>query len=213
VGEYLDGHFTSGEFLVSPRYHQVSVDLAADYTLSGLSQFHGEVGYTKRTQDGANGSSAPTSALAEQSGDVSGLTGVLAYQRDLTGKTSINVKLARAINVYVTAATPEVDTTAELDVVWNATSKIGVALGYQYQHSSIGATDIIGVDTPSRTDNLQQPSLAVKYQALDWLSVRPYMEYQRRSSTFEVFTFSGAMYGVELEARFGKQTPLSFQRP
>ena len=208
TGEYLYGHFTSGEFLLSPSYHQTSVDFAADYTLSGLSVFHGAVGYSSRTQQAEPG------VTGQQSGNISGLTGLLWYQRDLTGKTSINLKLSRAINVYITAATPEVDTIAELDAQWDATDKISVLLGYQYQHSSIGATDIVGVISPSRTDNLQTPSLAVRWQVLDWLSLRPYMQYQTRGSTDPaIYNFSGGIYGVQLEVRFGKQPPMLFVRP
>jgi hypothetical protein len=199
VADYLDGRFTSGEFLVTPKYHQTSAEFAADYTLSGLSVFHGAVGYTNRDQ--------------EQAGNVSGLTGLISYERDLTGKTSVSVRFSRAINVYVTAAAPEIDTTAEIDAVWHATTKIGVIAGYQYLHSNIGATDIIGVIAPSRVDRMQTPSLSVKYQALDWLSLRPYVQYQTRQSSFDVYSFTGAMYGVELEARLGQPLPLTLARP
>jgi hypothetical protein len=199
VGEYLDGHFTSGEFLVTPKYHQTTVDLAADYALSGLSIFHGAVGYTNRVQ--------------EQAADVRGLTGLISYERDLTGKTSVIFKAGRAINDYVTAAAPEVDTTAEIDALWHATTRIAVMLGYQYLHASIAATDIIAVEAPARVDNMQTPSVQVRYQALDWLSVRPYAQYQKRHSTDEVYGFTGNTIGIELEARFGKPEPLALVRP
>jgi hypothetical protein len=199
VAEYLDGHFTSGAFLVSPKYHQTSADFAADYTLSGLSIFHGAIGYTNRDEG--------------QAGNVSGLTGLISYERDLTGKTSVSVKVGRAINVYVTAAAPEIDTTAEINAVWNATTKIGAIVGYQYLHSNIGATDIIGVIAPARVDRLQTPSLSVKYQVLDWLSLRPYMQYQKRGSSDPSYVFSGNMYGIELEARLGQPQPLTLVRP
>ncbi len=199
VAGYLDGRFTSGEFLVTPKYRQYSGSLAADYSLSGLSLFHGAVGYTNRD--------------LEQAGKVSALTGVISYERDLTAKTSVNVTLIRALNIYVTAAAPEIDTSAEFDALWKPTAKIGVSVGYQYMHSSIGATDIIDVVAPARTDRLQTPNLQVKYQALDWLSLRPYMQYRSRQSSFTVYSFSGVQYGIELEARFGPAAPLTLARP
>ena len=191
-GEYLRGNYTSGTFLATPGYRQSTAEFAADYVLSGLSTFHGEVGYTDR--------------VLEQGGSISGITGLVSYQRDLTGKTSMTVKLSRAINTYVTAASPEVDTGAELDLTWNATSKIKVVAGYQYLHSSFSATDIQGVLTASRVDRLQTPSLSVMYQPLNWLIVRPYAQYQTRSSTarsagVDIFTFHGTTYGLELEGR------------
>jgi hypothetical protein len=186
-GEYLSGNFTGGDFLITPGYHQSTGELAADYVLSGLTTFHGAVGYTTRKED--------------QRGSTSGVTGLLSYQRNLTGKTSINLKVSRAINTYITAATPEIDTGAELDVAWNATEKIKVEAGYQWLHSSFAPTDIAGVVTATRVDRLQTSSLSVKYQPLKWLLVRPYAAYQTRSSTINIFTFNGTLYGIELEGR------------
>jgi hypothetical protein len=200
VAEYLDGRFTSGnEFLVTPRYHQVSADLAADYSLSGLSVFHGAVGYTKRD--------------LEQAGTISGLTGLISYERDLTAKTSVLAKLSRALNVYYSGAAPEIDTIGELDIVWQATSKIGLLAGYQWQHSDIGATDIVGYVAPSRVDRLQTPSASAKYQVLEWLSLRPYVQFQSRQSSIRDYEFIGNTYGVEVEVRFGAPQRLTLTRP
>jgi hypothetical protein len=189
--EYLYGHFTSAESVLTPRYHQTTAELAADYALSGLSTFHGAVGYTDRNQ--------------EQAGSLSGVTGLLSYQRDLTGKTSVTLKLSRAINTYVTYADSEVDTAAEIDVTWKTTEKIRVELGYVWLHSSIAATDIAGVVTPSRVDRLQTPTLSVKYQPLNWLLLRPYAQYQTRASSVDIYSFNGTLYGLELEARLPLQ--------
>jgi hypothetical protein len=186
-GEYLHGNFTGGTFLLTPGYRQSTAEFAADYVLSGLSSFHGAIGYSDR--------------IMERAGSISGLTGLLAYQRNLTGKTSITLKFSRAINTYITAATPEVDTAAEMDVAWNATVKIKVEAGYQWLHSSFSATDIAGVLTASRLDRLQTPTLSVKYRPVNWLIVHPYAQYQTRSSTVGVFSFHGTIYGLELEGR------------
>lgn len=186
-GEYLRGNFTGGAFLVTPGYRQSTAEFAADYVLSGLSSFHGAIGYTDR--------------VLEQAGSISGLTGLVVYQRSLTGKTSITLKLSRAINTYITAATPEVDTAAELDVTWNATTKIKVQAGYQWLQSSFSPTEIAGVLTASRLDRLQTPTVSVMYQPVNWLIVHPYAQYQTRSSTIGLFSFNGTLYGLELEGR------------
>ena len=98
TGEYLYGHFTSGEFLVSPSYHQTSVDFAADYTLSGLSVFRCAVGYSSARSRRSPAFQDSSPAIVRASRVCSG------SQRDLTGKTSTNFKLSRAINIYITAA-------------------------------------------------------------------------------------------------------------
>jgi hypothetical protein len=114
----------------------------------------------------------------------------------------VTLKLSRAINTYITYADSEIDTAAEFDVTWRATEKIRVDLGYVWQHSDIAATDIDGVLTPSRVDRLQTPTLSVRYQALDWLLVKPYAQYQTRASSNDIYTFDGTLYGIDLEVRW-----------
>jgi hypothetical protein len=186
-GQYLDGHFNNGDFFDTPNYRQSTAGLAADYMLSGLSTFHGAIGYTDR--------------VIEYAGSISGLTGLLSYERALTGKTSIMLKLSRAINTYISGAIPEVDTVAELDATWNATAKIKVTAGYQWLHSSFAAVDVDGVLTTPRVDRLQTPTASVIYQPLQWLIVRPYGQYQVRSSTLDLFSLHGTIVGLELEGR------------
>jgi hypothetical protein len=187
-GVFLRGNYTGGPFLVTPGYRQSTAEFAADYVLSGLSSFHGDIGYTDR--------------VMEEAGSISGLTGLAIYQRDLTGKTSITLKVGRAINTYITAASPEVDTSGEVDVTWNATTKIKVQAGYQYLHSAFSATELAGaLPTASRVDRLQTPTFSVMYQPTNWLLIHPYAQYQTRDSTQGIFTFHGTVYGLELEGR------------
>lgn len=184
-GEYLDGHFTSAEYVATPRYHQSTAELAATYVLSGLSSFNGAVGYTKRVQDNL--------------GNVSGVTGVLAYQRALTGKTSINLNVTRALNSYVAYATTELDTSAQLAVTWNATAKISVVASYHYTYSDFpGSAAQLGYD---RADHYQDSNFSVKYQALEWLFVEPSIEYRTRASNDYYYSFNGVLYGIEAQIR------------
>jgi hypothetical protein len=105
----------------------------------------------------------------------------------------------------VTYADSEIDTAAEVDATWNATTKIKVEAGYQWLHSSFAASDVAGVVTAARVDRMQTPVLSIKYQPIDVLMLRAYAQYQTRVSTIDLFTFNGMLYGVELEARLPLQ--------
>jgi hypothetical protein len=83
---FLNGHFNGQEFNLTPRYDQTTVEAAAKYVATGLSSFDGAVGYTRRSQESGETLGGPSV--------------MLAYQRNLTGLTSIDVKLGRAFNTY-----------------------------------------------------------------------------------------------------------------
>lgn len=184
---YLDGHFNGDEFVLTPRYHQTTGELTAKYVATGLSSFIGAIGYTSRVQ--------------EDAGNVSGVTGLLAYERALTAKTTIDLKLSRAINSYVTFGGSEVDSSAAVQAVWQATRRITATVGYQWTHSYFPGSNLLDLGTLERIDNYQFALLAVKYQVLDWLSLQPYGQYQTRRSNIDFNTFNRTVYGLRLQAR------------
>jgi hypothetical protein len=185
-GEYLEGHFNGDQFVVTPRYHQSTGQLVAKYELSGLSNLDSAVGYTRRV---------------EQAGaTISAVTGSLAYQRELTGKTAITLRLGRDLSSYVTYGSTQLETSAGLEATWNASSKIAVNAGYRWSRSTFpgtGASSVIG----ERADHYQLATLSGKYQVLHWLSLRPFGQYERRSSNTTAFEFNRTLYGLEAEAR------------
>ena len=186
---YLHGHFNGEEFILTPRYHQTTVEAAAQYVATGLSSFDGAVGYTRRIQE--NGET------------LSGPTGLLAYQRDLTGLTSIDIRLSRAINTYVTYGSTEIDTGVALGATWNPIAKIAVSLGYQWTHSTFPGADLVGLAPvgTERVDHYQLATLSVKYEARNWLSLRLYGQYQTRGSNVGAYSFNGTLIGLEFEVR------------
>ena len=97
--EYLSGTYRHDPTALNPKYHQITVGLAGTYVLSGLTNFNGAIGYTHRSD-------------AAYSGGQSAVTGNLGYKRNLTGKTSIDLEVNRAINSYLTTGGTEIDTSA-----------------------------------------------------------------------------------------------------
>jgi hypothetical protein len=184
--EYLDGKYNHDPLALNPNYHQITVAAAATYVVSGLTNFTGNLGYSRRA-DPSNGG-------------LSGLTGSLGYRRNLTAKTSVDVEVNRALSTYVTTGGNEIDTSAGATVNYQATYKILVRAGYTYTDSKFPGTPN-GAATIERADHLQFATLDLTYQVLHWLSIRPYARYQARHSNLETFTFDGNVIGVELLAK------------
>ncbi len=178
---YLKGTFSNAPLSEAPalRYHQVTVDGAATYVLSGVTNFNGNLGYTRRSDDAGN--------------DVSGITGKLAYRRDLTVKTSVGAEFDRGINSYVTTAGSEIDTTLQVFATWMATYKLTVQASYKWTDSKFPNYGI-----GDRTDHIQDADLEATYQWLRWLSIHPYVRYQTRASTLFDYSYNSTGAGVEV---------------
>jgi hypothetical protein len=196
---FLNGHFNGDEFVVTPRYNQTTVEAAAKYVATGLSTFNGAIGYTRRIQ--------------EDAATIGGTTGLLAYQRDLTSQTSISIKLSRAVNTYVTYGGTEIDTGVALGTIWNATEKIVVTPRYQWTYSTFPGANLTGLAPigTARLDHYQLATLSVKYQVLNWLSLRPYAQYETRNSDVGIYSFYRALFGLDLELRLSGQADQPYE--
>jgi Putative beta-barrel porin 2 len=181
-GSYVIGDYTGASAEANPSYRQTTVSLVATYEPTGHSTLKGAVGYSDRTS---------ASALNE----ISGFTGEIDYNNQITGKTSIQLQLSRAINSYISNVSSEIDSIAALNVRWQATYKIGVVAGYSWTNREFpGQGDApIGSD---RIDHLQAVSIQVDYEPLRWLSIKPYINLQTRSSNFVGGDFNSTAYGV-----------------
>ena len=201
VGTYLKGTFKdTGPLVVAPSYHQSSAGLTATDEVTGTSVFRGQIGYTRRSSDsGIN--------------NISGVTGELDYRRALTGKTSAEIDLTRQINAYLTNDASEIDSVAALTVNWQATYKIGVVLGYSYTYRQLpgqGSTLVGGVVVPTaseQTQRLHLPSLTVTYLPVPWLTLKPYINYQTRTSQNYVGgDFNATIVGVQFALQWQHNT-------
>jgi hypothetical protein len=210
---FLDGHFNGPEFVLSPKYSQTTVEAAAKYVATGLSSFNGAIGYTRRKQDPSASIAGQSASIAGTAETISGTTGLLNYQRNLTGKTSVNLGVSRAVNSYVTYGGTEIDSSVNLGAVWNATGKLAVTPAYQWTYSTFPGADLTG-EAPvgtERVDHYQLATLSVKYQIRDWLSLRPYGQYETRRSDVGPFSFNRSMYGIEVEVRLSTQADQPYE--
>jgi hypothetical protein len=192
-GGYASGNYTGGDAASDLPYRQTNVDLVATYDVTGRSNFNGALGYSDRTSSSALNS-------------ISGFTGELDYNYRLTGKTSMQVRVGRMINSYVANASSEVDTGAAFTVHWQATYTLGVEVGYAWTSRDLPGQG----DAPlgsERVDHDQLATIKIDYEPLEWLSIKPYVSLETRSSNFigesvVGANFNATVYGVNFIARW-----------
>jgi hypothetical protein len=179
-GGYLHGDYSGNVQIINdapvvlvPAYRQYNAALTGTDAVSGLSTFVGQIGYSKRS-NAAGGFNVGAN-------NVSGVTGLLDYRRALTGKTTIEADVSRVIATYLVGAGSEIDTTGTLSASWQATNKIGVVLGYNYTYRDLPDQGTLPGTT--RIDRLNYISLNVDYEPTRWLSLKPYANYQTRTSS------------------------------
>jgi hypothetical protein len=187
--DHIDGKY-SHAVGVGP-YSQNSEELHMTYKINGLSELEGSVGYAKRNQ-----------SLFLGNGNLGGWTGRLAYERQLTAKTSFIVQGTRIINSYLAAGGSEIDTTGSLGVTWHATYKIGATATYGYTHSTFDGQVIPGAIANGRRDHTPVETVNITYDVLRHLQLKAYFNRQVRDSNFDLFNYDDTIYGIQATARW-----------
>lgn len=186
------------------RYQQREFDLTANYKVSGLTSFGASVGYTRRSSEPnpADSVPAPGGGLTAYGtlGETSSATGSLSYQRKITGKTSVNLTLYRRVDSYSAGANPEVGTGGSVGASWNVDPKVIVDLNYGLTHEQVQG-GLVVVNVPNLSQRQQNAQFELRYKALPWLTVRPYVNWTRETSTFTLSNYSGTIVGIDLIAR------------
>lgn len=186
--EHLTGVY-SGVDNTIPKVSQEQYNLTADYAVTALSTFDGSIGYTSRDQGGT-------------AGNLSAVTGSVAYRRNLTGKTTFSLLLQRAINSYVTAGSSELDTGGTLQLDWQATRRVLLSVAYTHTNSNFDGYLLAGVGAePGRRDHYDTGRFTLRWDALHWLSIQPHVSYQKRESNQVLYTFDESIVGIDLVAR------------
>lgn len=187
LAEYIDGEYSGVPFASS--YKEKALKLTLDYVLSGISTFKVQAGVVERKDDNAPPGDDGTR----------GFTGLLAYDREISGKTKLYSQVYRRLDSYDAGANTLTDTGALVGVSWQATPRILVNTNYQHTRSDFesGTPGNIG-----REDRLHAVTLDVTYELLQWLSLRPFAEYRDRESNLPDASYNAAVAGIELRARF-----------
>jgi hypothetical protein len=205
--QFTDTNGRYEEIAAATRYQQHEFDLTANYKVGGFSTFSASAGYTTRDSEANPADSVPTPAGAAVVagyggvlGKTSGVTGALSYQRQLTGKTNVTFSIFRRVDSYAAGANPEVGTGGAVAVAWQADPKFLLKLNYGLTRDEIQG-GLVVVNAAGRTDTAQTAAFEVNYLAVSWLTVRPYAEWDKASSTFLLGNYSEWIYGIKVTAR------------
>lgn len=206
--EYEYDHGRYAGIVGATQYDQRDADLTASYKVSGLSSFSASAGYSRRDAepDPADSVTTPAAggtvfaAYAGEIGTISAVTGAISYQRQLTGKTSATLSLFRNVNSYTAGANPETATGGTVGVDWKADPKLTVHLDYGLTHDQIQG-QLVLVNVTNRSDRTQTVTFDVRYAALSWLTIRPYFDWTRATSTLMLANYSQSIVGIEVTGR------------
>jgi hypothetical protein len=185
--DHLQGNYSYATG-VSP-YSQNGASLHMTYMLNGLSSFEGSAGYAKRD-------------LGPFLGDIAGWTGNIAYDRQLTAKTSIQISGERVIGSYLASGGSEIDTTGKFALTWHATYKIYATASYAYTHSTFVGQAIPGSVATGRRDHTPAETANLTYDVFRHLQLKAYFNRQVRDSTFEFFNYYDTVYGLQATAHW-----------
>jgi Putative beta-barrel porin 2 len=184
----LNGEFKQS--VLPSKYNQNNALFVFGYgTQDAVSILNGSIGYSKRQYDGSDLTT-------------SGVTGSIGLTRQVSAKTALKFEVKRQINIYVVGGGTETDTSATLGASWAATGLITVNGGLSYTRASFGQQSSQDSFDAGRTDNYGVADLALNYQVLRWLSIRPYGRYDSRHSNRLNFSFDGTIVGIELKGKF-----------
>lgn len=185
--EYLAGRFEGVPN--AANFNQKSGGVSVEYTITGLSRLTAQLGYTSRNDESSS------------EGELSGVTGTLAYHRELSGKTALDVQAFRRVFSYPGGASSVIEIGGGPSLIWKPTEKLSVAGSYLYTQDRFEEASA-STPTSNRTDHNQNATLKLTYQILPWMSVRPYAEYRERESSIAFDTYNAEIVGIELNIRF-----------
>ena len=186
--EYRDGQY-DGNIEHRRDFKEGTVQLTGDYDVSGMSHLRAKLGATKRHEDADNG----------QGGNVSGFTGSLAYTRTISAKSRFESEIFRRVESYIAGANAMITSGGSIGIGWTPTPNMVLGARYELSHSSF---DGDGSEESGRTDDFNIATLDLSYQALRWLTLRPFASYRNRDSNVDSQSFEDVMVGAELMMRF-----------
>jgi hypothetical protein len=204
--EYDQGRYA--DIVGATRYDQRDANLTASYKVSGLSTFSASAGYAVRDTEPNPADNVPSPAgsgivfggYTGTIGRTSSGTGSLGYTRQLTGKTSATISFFRRVDSYAAGANPEIATGGSVGADWRADPKFIVHASYSLTHDQVqGGLVIVGLN--NRTDRTQAARIDVRYSALSWLTIRPYLDWNKAVSTFTLGNYSQTIVGIDVTGR------------
>ena len=177
------------------RYEQRGLGISLNYRVTAFSSFSLSAGQAKRTTHLIEPSKNPQAVSLE--GTQSDVTGSLAYQRELSVKTSIHVSVFRNFQPYTVGVNTTVGTGSDGGITWNPTSKLSAKLDGGFVRVATNGLEL----TPTvnvREDLERHLSLGVKYLATRQMSLSTFLTRSVHNSNVRYGVFNQTIAGLEL---------------
>jgi exopolysaccharide biosynthesis operon protein EpsL len=168
-----------GGVAVDNGYAEEGMDLDAAWQASGASRFRGSIGQSRRRHDDVPGR------------DFSGATGSLAWDWQVTGKTSLGLAARREIGAQEDLiATYAVTESLSLRAAWAPTSKLSLNASAEARQRDLRgdpAAALAGL--PARRDDYRIASVSAGYAPLRDLQLSLALRRERRDSNMPGFSY------------------------
>ena len=175
-------------------YRQQSLITRASYAPSGLSDFTAQLALTRRTHDD---SGVP---------DFSGLTGRLAYGRQFSGLSRVQVEAYRDL-FYVQAANSNfVDNLGlRASLNYRYSAKLALVLAAEQFQSSYRGTPAFSVGGDAQKDQVSSVRVSADYAPFYRFSIQPSYRYERRLSNLGPSSYDFSVIGIDLTYQYGEE--------
>lgn len=170
------GKYTSADI----EYTSHAIEFTGEWKPSSASGIDGRIGYEQRSYD---------NAAAQR--DFSGVTGLLRWHWEPTGKLAFTTSLVRDADDSerlvdpgtsdLTIAGSRVTNSLILEAVWKATAKVSVNANYHYSDRTLTNPTLVALDTRGN-DKTRQASLGVAWAATNSVSFGCNVGRETRSS-------------------------------
>jgi hypothetical protein len=200
--DYTDGKYTG--IVDATKYQQLTSSLTAKYRVTGLSDFNGELGYTRRdSRANPGGSVGGTPGQTEPAGVVGTtavFTGRLFYDRELTAKTGISIGAFREVDSYVAGANTMIGIGGEFVLRWKPDIKFDTGLVLRTEKDSIEGT-VANANFTDIDQKTRSAHLVVEYFWNSWLTLRAHAGRDERISNLSEANFAATTAGLEFTTR------------
>jgi len=186
LGTYSTGKFSGTATNSGFNSYSGAGSLGID--ASDISKFLLTLGYTIREDE------------ATQS-ETKGLTGGLTYNRELTGKTAVNLGVTRSVDASQFGDNTVINTSVDAGLNYSATARISATLSYNFVNSKFKAIGTEATPFTGRTDEQHTVALAAIYNAFSWLNVSPSVAYESRTANVDGFDYDAYIVGIQFIAR------------
>lgn len=174
-------------------YRLLTLEVTADYAISGLSSLEGKLGATQYDSKQNSDDSKPE------------MTGEIGVTRRFSPLTEINGRLFRRIAPFAATADSTTNTGASVGAKWEPVLDLKILVDYSWSTNAFRGVSGIAPENAGRSDKAQIASLSFAYPFLRYFGLRIFGAYGDRRSNLEFNNYIDKTVGAEASFRFSRK--------